>query len=161
MTVPLSPEQGQYQIDLESSARQAADDGDLQTAEQKYLELLATAPNWEHGLGCYEIALVYEEQGRVEEAIKFYNTAIDQRPHDDMFYQGLTMYLEKLGRYAETFEEDCRAINMSRPPFDEFFVAQLSRAAKQLGFSPTVFKNEVLARVPQFVEKHPDFSFQI
>lgn len=139
-------------IDLENKARNLADQGKLNESKEVYLELLSRVPNWEHGLGDYELGLVYEELGEYEDALKSYKTAIERqrRPHDQMFWQALVMLLFKLDDLEPCFDAICSVIQMYPTDYDDVFYKYLCKYGAVKGLTKLEIESKVCKRVPGF-----------
>lgn len=145
-------------------ARALAAEGDLAGAEHELQRILQDPPlvSEEHltytqdvalarGRGHFLLGLIREKQGRLEEAVRHHQAAVDEEPEEDVLRSSLVCAQVKLGRYAEalqTLEGSATFVSQPLPGIDclALILAVLTQSVGRLAW----WGEKVRQVAPQF-----------
>src|SRR5207237_736317 len=82
---------------IEREAMQHRKDGNVSEAVRLYRQLLAQQPDWENGLGFYNLASCYEVLGEISSARSAYLKALVFAPQDTAILGGYASFLLRYG----------------------------------------------------------------
>lgn len=140
-------------VDIERRALDLQNSGQTEEASELFSAIVEEQPDWEHGMGFYNLAGCYEDLGRLELAEKCYYTALRYQPNYDVFLGGLASFLYLHGEPEKAFSAYLEVLKVSKGNNDEDGVERcitgLIALGKKVGWSEaTVFEkiSERLAR---------------
>jgi Flp pilus assembly protein TadD len=90
-------------VELEKKARNLRASGQFEEAIGVLLVMVQRQPDWEHGLCYYELAVCYEELGRLNEAHDNFRKALVYEPENTYYLTGLATHLEDYGDQWDAF----------------------------------------------------------
>ena len=79
--------------ELERKAIEFRNSGHLEKAAEIFSTIVKEQPDWEHGMGFYDLAVCYEDLGRLDSAQESYEAAIRYEPANPIFLGGLASFL--------------------------------------------------------------------
>jgi len=128
-------------VNLEQRALDLRDSGRLDEAVELFARIVKEQPDWEHGMGFYNLAGCYEDLGRFELAEQSYDAALQCEPGNTIFLGGLASFLYLHGEPEKAFEAHLRLLKlekMARHVSDvESLKIPLQALGKKIGLSET------------------------
>ncbi len=100
---------------IEREAMQHRKDGNVSEAVRLYRQLLARQPDWENGLGFYNLASCYEVLGEISSARSAYLKALVFAPEDTVILGGYASFLLRYGSPEEALDAYLRLLRARVP----------------------------------------------
>jgi len=100
---------------IEREAMQHRKDGNVSEAVRLYRQLLAQQPDWENGLGFYNLASCYEVLGEISSARSAYLKALVFAPEDTVILRGYASFLLRYGSPEEALDAHLRLLRAKVP----------------------------------------------
>ena len=100
---------------IEREAMQHRKDGNVSEAVRLYRQLLAQQPDWENGLGFYNLASCYEVLGEISSARSAYLKALVFAPQDTAILGGYASFLLRYGSPEEALDAHFRLLRARVP----------------------------------------------
>src|SRR4051812_19906233 len=97
--------------ELLEKASQALSRGDFAQAESSCNQVLMVNPN--NSTGLHILGIIYDRQGKTEEAINFISKAIKNAPKNYIFYTSLGEMLRRRGKLKEAEDNFRKAIKLN------------------------------------------------
>jgi tetratricopeptide (TPR) repeat protein len=95
---------------IEREAMQHRKDGNVSEAVRLYRQLLAKQPDWENGVGFYNLASCYEDLGEILSARSAYLKALVFAPEDTLILGGYASFLLRYGFPEEALDAHLRLL---------------------------------------------------
>jgi tetratricopeptide (TPR) repeat protein len=120
-------------VDLEQRALNSRNSGNIEEAAELFSAIVKEQPDWEHGLGFYDLARCYEDLGKLELAEECYNAALRYQPASPDFLGGLASFLYLYGDPEKAFSSYLELLEVDRMNKDEKGVELSTTALRALG----------------------------
>jgi tetratricopeptide (TPR) repeat protein len=101
-------------VELEQRALDLRNSGRLEEAAELFARIVEEQPDWEHGMGFYNLAGSYEDLGRLELAEKSYMNALRYEPTNTIFLGGLASFLYLYGDPDKAFEAHLKLLKLEK-----------------------------------------------
>jgi tetratricopeptide (TPR) repeat protein len=138
--------------ELERRAIDFRNSGHLEKAAELFSAIVQEQPDWEHGMGFYDLAVCSEDLGRLELAEECYNAALRFETANPIFLGGLASFLYLHGEPEKAFSSYLRFLEVGGMGKDQKGVEiALQVLGKKMGLSEaevTERINKVALRVP-------------
>ena len=95
---------------IEREAMQHRKDGNVSEAVRLYRQLLAKEPDWQNGVGFYNLASCYEDLGEILSARSAYLKALVFAPEDTLILAGYASFLLRYGFPEEALDAHLRLL---------------------------------------------------
>ena len=120
-------------VDLERRAIDLRNSGHIEEAAELFSAVVKEQPDWEHGIGFYDLAGCYEELGKFELAEECYHAALRYQPASTTFLGGLASFLYLHGEPAKAFNSYLELLEVDRMNKDAKGIELSTTALKALG----------------------------
>jgi tetratricopeptide (TPR) repeat protein len=120
-------------VDLERRALDFRNSGNLEEAAELFSAIVKEQPDWEHGIGLYDLARCYEDLGKLQLAEECYNAALRYQPANRTFLGGLASFLYLHGEPKKAFNSYLELLEVDRMNEDQKGVELSTIALKALG----------------------------
>lgn len=120
-------------VELERRALDLQNSGKPQEAAELFSAIVKERPDWEHGMGFYNLAGCYEDLGRLELAEECYYAALRYQPAYDVFLGGLASFLYLHGKPEKAFNAYLEVLKVCKKNNSENGVERCITGLKELG----------------------------
>ncbi len=120
-------------VDLEERALRLRNSGRIEEAAELFATIVKEQPDWEHGIGFYDLAGCYEDLGRLELAEQCYRAALRCQPANMYFLGGLASFLYLHGESEEAFSAHLELLRVEKINRDEEGAKRSINALRLLG----------------------------
>jgi tetratricopeptide (TPR) repeat protein len=134
-------------VDLERRAHDFRNSGNIEEAAELFAAIVKEQPDWEHGIGFYNLACCYEDLGKLQLAEDCYNAALRYQPANSTFLGGLASFLYLHGDPKKAFNSHLELLEIDRMNKDEKGVELSTAALRTLGEKMGLSHAEVTARI--------------
>jgi tetratricopeptide (TPR) repeat protein len=134
-------------VDSEQRALNLRNSGNIEEAAELFAAIVKEQPDWEHGIGFYNLACCYEDLGKLQMAEECYNAALQYQPANSIFLGGLASFLYLHGEPKKAFNSYLELLEVDRMNKDEKGVELSTTALKALGEKMGLSHAEVTNRI--------------
>jgi tetratricopeptide (TPR) repeat protein len=120
-------------VDLEQRALDFRNSGHIEEAAELFSSIVKEQPDWEHGMGFYNLACCYEDLGQLELAEECYNAALRYEPGNTMYLGGLASFLYLHGEPEKAFNAYLEVLKLEKLDRHEKQIETLKIPLKVLG----------------------------
>jgi Flp pilus assembly protein TadD len=146
-------------VELEQRALDFRNSGHLEEAAKLFSKIVKEQPDWEHGMGFYNLAGCYEDLGRLELAEEYYNAALRFEPANPIYLGGLASFLYLHGEPEKAFSTHLELLRVEKMNKHESGIESLILASRALGKKMELSESEVterIDRIPASVSVSPN-----
>lgn len=136
-----------YLVELEQRALNLRNSGRLEEAAELFAKIVEDQPDWEHGLGFYNLATCYEELGRLKQAQEGFMAALQYEPENTIFLGGLASFLYLHGEPEKAFEAHLQLLKLEKMAGNVADVESLKTPLRALGEKMGLSQIEVTDRI--------------
>jgi|GEM_PF-1700129 len=140
-------ERHRHLIDLEQRALGFRMAGNIEEAAKLFSALVEEQPDWEHGIGFYDLAGCYEDLGKLELAEECYNAALRYEPANPYFLGGIASFLYLHREPEKAFAAYLELLRVAKVNKDEKEVESLITPLKALGKKMGLSEAAVIERI--------------
>ena len=134
-------------VELERRALDLRNSGFLEEAAELFAKIVDEQPDWEHGMGFYNLANCYEDLGRIEMAEASYKAALRYEPENTIFLGGLASFLYLHGEPEKAFEAHLKLLKLEKRSKHETEAESLKTPLQALGQRIGLSEAEVTRRI--------------
>ena len=138
---------GSHLIELERRALRARKLGHIKEAAELFSAIVKERPDWEHGIGLYNLARCYEDLGKLQLAEECYDAAIRYQPASRDFLGGLASFLYLHHAPEKAFNAYPTVLEIYRIDKDQEAVASATTALRALGRKMGISEDGVTERI--------------
>jgi tetratricopeptide (TPR) repeat protein len=134
-------------VQMEKEARAYRNAGMFDRAIELFSSIAERQPNWENGICYYEMAGCYEDLGKIDEARRYYQKALNCDPNYDVYLGGWASFLYLHAPPQEAFDAYLKMLKLASIQKNNLGFERAKIALQTLGRRLGMADEEIMIRI--------------
>jgi tetratricopeptide (TPR) repeat protein len=143
-------------VELDRKALSFREEGKLKEAAELFSAIVREQPDWEHGVGFYDLGICYEDLGQLEKAEEAYRSALRYQPANRDFLGGYASFLYLHGDPEKAFRAHLELLEIERINKDNEEMERTRIALRALGKKMGLSDAEIESRIQKGIFGAPN-----